>query len=231
MSSERGAVVIPAYQAGGTVGSIVRAASAQGWPVIVVDDASTDRTAEEAMRAGAEVVKRRQNGGKGAALRDGVSLACGRAAAWIITLDADGQHLPAEIPLLLEASRETGADLVIGNRMHNPRGMPWDRRLTNRFMSWFISRMTGQAIPDTQCGFRWISRRLFDRVRLSSNRFEIESELVIRAARAGFRVGSVPVSSVYRRQTSFIRPLRDALRFLRLLGCLALERGGRERSV
>lgn len=224
-------VVIPAYQAEGTLGPIVRAIVAQGLPVIVVDDASTDRTAEEAERAGARVVRRGRNGGKGIALREGISLACAGVVPWVVTLDADGQHLPAEIPLLLRAAQTTGADLVIGNRMQNPRGMPLERRWTNRFMSWLISRVTGQSVPDTQCGFRWISSRLWDGIRLSSSRYEVESELVIRAARSGFRVTSVPISSVYRREVSFIRPIRDTVRFLLLLVRLSREPASRGRSL
>ena len=149
MSSDPGRVVIPAYQAERTIGPIVRAVVAQGLPVLVVDDASTDRTAQEAERAGARVVRRSRNGGKGTALREGLSEACEGAVPWVITMDADGQHLPVEIPLLLRAAQTLQADLVIGDRMKNPREMPLERRWTNQFMSWIISRVTGQRIPDT----------------------------------------------------------------------------------
>lgn len=231
MSSDQGGVVIPAYQAEGTLGPIVRAIVAQGLPVIVVDDASTDQTAEEAERAGAEMIRRGDNGGKGAALRDGLARAAQRGWLWVITLDADGQHLASEIPLLLKAAAATGADLVIGNRMGNPHGMPPGRRLTNRLMSWFISRMIGRQVPDTQCGFRWISRRALEGIRLSSDRYEVESEMLIRSVWAGFRIASVPISSVYRRGVSFIRPFRDTVRFLALLRRLSQERASAERSV
>ena len=132
-------------------------------------------------------------------------------------MDADGQHLPAEIPLLLKEATKGESDMIIGNRMGDPHGMPWDRRFTNRIMSWLLSRIAGQHVPDTQCGFRAISRRALESIQLTSERFEIESELVLRCARAGLRIASVPISSVYRHQTSFIRPFRDTLRFLRLL--------------
>lgn len=210
-------MVIPAYQAGQTIRPLVQALRDLRLPVLVVDDASSDPTAAEARRAGAEVKVRSSNGGKGAALREGLEEAGGRGFGWVLTMDADGQHLASEIPRFLQARERTGADLIVGDRMQNPKGMPVDRWLTNRFMSWLISRLTGQEIPDTQCGFRLVSAKILRQVELESQRFEIESELVVKAAWAGFRVASVPVTSVYRRHISFIRPIRDTFRFLLFL--------------
>ena len=213
-------VLIPAYQAGQAIGSLIREIRALGLRVAVVDDASTDGTAAQAQAAGAQVIRRPVNGGKGAALREGFSVICRSGVDWIVTMDADGQHLASEIPLLLQEAVRGRSDIVIGNRMEDPRRMPLDRRLTNRFMSWLISRLAGQRVPDTQCGFRAISRRVLESVTLVSEHFEIESELVLRGARAGFRISSVPISSVYQQQMSFIRPFQDTLRFLKLLRSL-----------
>ena len=141
----------------------------------------------------------------------------------MLTMDADGQHLPEEIPLFLQKAREGGADLLIGDRMGRPRGMPLDRWFTNLIMSRILSGVAGQTVPDTQCGFRMVRRRVLEKVRLTSDRFEVESELVVRAARAGFQIVSVPVSSVYRRQISFIRPLQDTVRFFLFLWRLKKE--------
>lgn len=217
-------VIIPAYQAQKAIGPLVREVRAQGLPVIVVDDASTDATAAEAEKAGASVIRRAANGGKGAALRDGFERALQDGTGWVVTMDADGQHLPSEIGAFLRRAEQGGADLLVGNRMQKPRGMPPDRWLTNFVMSKIISRVAGQKVPDTQCGFRLIRRRLLEKVRLVTDRFEIESELVIRAGWAGFRIESVPISSVYRRQISFIRPLRDTVRFFSFLRSLKKER-------
>ena len=224
MSSTDFVVVIPAYRAKGSIGALVSEVARMGLPVIVVDDASEDGTADEAAGAGASVIRRRINGGKGAALREGISKALQGGCGWILVMDADGQHLPAEIPLFLQEARRTDADLLIGNRMGRPRGMPLDRWASNRVMSWILSRVSGQKVPDTQCGFRLIRRQVLEKVRLTCDRFEVESELVVRAARAGFRIASVPISSVYRRQISFIRPFRDTVRFLRFLCRLKKER-------
>ena len=217
-------MVIPAYQAEASIVPLIAEVRQMGLPVIVVDDASNDGTAKAAEAAGATVIRRPVNGGKGAALRDGIPAALQRGCDWVLMLDADGQHLVSEIPLFFREAQRGGADLLIGNRMGRPRGMPLDRWVTNRIMSWIISNVAGQKIPDTQCGFRMVHRRVMEKVQLTCDRFEVETEMVIRTARAGFRIASVPVSSVYRRQISFIRPLRDTVRFFRLLSRFRREK-------
>lgn len=102
--------------------------------------------------------------------------------------------------------------------------MPPHRCVTNWLMSWLISRIAGRHVPDTQCGFRRVSCRLLERIPLTSERFEIDSEMIIRAGWAGFRITSVPVTCVYRREASFIHPVGDTLRFLRFLRRLLAER-------
>ncbi len=213
-------VVIPAYRAEAAIESVVKATLEQGLHVIVVDDASGDDTGAMAKKAGAAVIHRAVNGGKGAALREGLQAALQEGFRWILTMDADGQHLPAEIPRFIQIAAEGKVDVILGSRMWNPRGMPFERRLTNWFMSWLLSRITGQRIPDSQCGFRLISHRALKNLDLTSDRFEIESELVIKSSWAGFTLTSIPVSSVYEKHSSFIHPLRDTVRFLLFLRSL-----------
>ncbi len=224
MSFNSTVVVIPAYQAQATIGLLVKAILGFRLPVIVVDDASRDATARVAQEAGAKVVQLPRNAGKGRALRTGWELACQEGFHWIATLDADGQHLPAELPQFLKAASGGQADLIVGNRMNHPRGMPLERWITNGLMSWVLSRVTNLAIPDSQCGFRLISRRILEQVRLTTDRFEIESELLVKSAWAGFRILSIPVTCVYRRQISFIRPVQDTVRFFRFLRATLKER-------
>ena len=216
-------VVIPAYQAEGSIGPLVRDIVAQGLPVIVVDDGSLDRTSAEASRCGARVLTRALNGGKGAALREGFAAALEGDFEWILVMDADGQHLPAEIPLFLKRAAGGDIDLILGSRMECPQDMPVMRRLTNWIMSRILSLLVHQSMPDTQCGFRLISRRVVDKVQLTSDRFEIDSELVVKSAWAGFRIIWVPVSSIYRHNLSFIRPVQDTIRFVRFLMRLKRE--------
>jgi len=144
--------VIPAYNEAPRVGAVVLAVR-ELLPVIVVDDGSTDRTSDVARETGAEVVEQRPNQGKGAALRSGFRQALAIGADAIFTLDADGQHAPADIPLLLAAATADPApDLVIGTRSF--RSMPPIRRLSNELGRRAFSWAVGRDIPDNQSGFR-----------------------------------------------------------------------------
>src|SRR6266704_2780452 len=187
------AAVIPAYQDEKHIGDIVRRTRERLHYVLVVDDGSTDQTAQRAREAGAEVI--------------GVSL-----------LDSDGQHLPEEIDRFLAAvTCATQRTFLIGNRMNNLAGMPFIRRVVNRYMSSQISRLCGQDIPDTQCGFRMLDRQLIPELLGGGHRFDYDTEVLIIASRKGYRIESVPITTVYTDQVSKIRPLRDAVRFLKLM--------------
>jgi glycosyltransferase involved in cell wall biosynthesis len=213
MSGElRIAATIPAYQAAPSVGAVVRGALAVLPEVLVLNDGSTDDTAEEALRAGARVLSFPQNRGKGAALRAAFADLFGRGFDGVITLDADGQHLPEEIPKLLVAAPQ--ADLVLGVRDHLFADMSAVRRASNRLSSRAISFAAGQALSDIQTGFRFYSKRLVETVGFPESRFEAESAVVVRAARRGFRIVSVPVRLGFAdgRLTSHYRPLLDSLR-------------------
>ena len=189
--------------------------AAPGLKVLVVDDGSRDGTARAARAAGAEVVSHPENLGKGAALRTGFAAALSCGAAGVVTMDADGQHPPQCLPRFLEAA--SGADLVLGCRMGQARAMPWLRRHTNRTMSRVVSGIARVPLKDTQCGYRWISAAVLRGVRLGTGHYETESELLIRAARAGFRIAEVPIPAVYAGEESHIRRGRDTVRFLRLV--------------
>ena len=209
--------VIPARDAAATVGAVVaglRGAMA-GIEVIVVDDGSADATVEAARSAGAFVVRHPENRGKGAALETGFDEALARGADAVLALDADGQHDVSAAPLLLAAL--AGADLAIGSRERDRAGMPWLRRVTNDVTTWWVSRLAGQRIEDTQSGYRAIRAGVLRAVRPRSRRFEYESEFLIGAARAGFRIVPVPVPTLYNAPGSHIHPLVDTLRFIRLI--------------
>ncbi|HET6887560.1 MAG TPA: glycosyltransferase family 2 protein [Candidatus Udaeobacter sp.] len=225
------AAVIPAYQDEKHIGDIVRRTRKQLHYVIVVDDGSSDRTAQRAREAGAEVITHDQNRGKGEAIKTGlthwlaVASPSGRAAdgldrqaTWVSLLDSDGQHLPEEIDLFLTAAASsTQPTFLIGNRMNNFAGMPFIRRVVNRYMSRRISRVCKQEIPDTQCGFRMLDHQLIPQLLGGGDRFDYDTEVLIIASRKGYRVESVPITTVYTDQVSKIRPLRDAIRFLKLM--------------
>ncbi|MBI4226804.1 MAG: glycosyltransferase family 2 protein [Candidatus Omnitrophica bacterium] len=213
-------VVIPAFNVARTIGSLVVQLRAMGLAVVVVDDGSTDPTPAVATAAGADVLSHAANAGKGRSLRDGFAWGAARGHDLLVAMDGDGQHLPADLPRLVAALQADGVGVAVGNRMRQLRNMPWARRVTNWLMSWGISWLCRQRVPDSQCGFRAIRRAVLDRIPLTSERYEIESELLIQAARAGFRIVSVPITTIYRNERSRIRPLADTVRFFRFLRTL-----------
>lgn len=210
-------VVVPALNAERTLERVVREARALMEPVVVVDDGSTDGTGDVARAAGATVLRHDQNRGKGAALKTGFAYALANEFEGVITLDADGQHLPAELPKFAAAVRETGADLIIGSRAHLFAGMRRHRRLANRFSSWAISRGSGARVEDSQSGFRYYSAAMIRAIPYRSEGFDFESEAIVRAVVRGYRVVSIPVSLGFidGQATSHFRPVLDIARILR----------------
>jgi glycosyltransferase involved in cell wall biosynthesis len=223
------AALIPAYQDERHIGDIVRRTREQLGNVLVIDDGSSDQTAQCAREAGAEVIVHDQNRGKGDAIKTGLArwfaaANCsggdrpGQKVRWVILLDSDGQHLPEEVDRFLTAAASaTQPTFFIGNRMNNVGRMPFIRRVVNRYMSRQISRVCGQEIPDTQCGFRMLDGQLIPELLGGGDRFDYDTEVLIIASRKGYRIDSVPITTVNTDQVSKIRPLRDALRFLKLI--------------
>jgi len=209
--------LIPAYYEAAQIQAVARRALAQLDHVLVLDDGSTDRTAEEARKAGAEVIRHERNQGKGAAIKTGLRELMARGFGYVLILDGDGQHLPEEIPAFLEEANRSGAPFVVGTRMSDTARMPLPRRLTNRFMSAQISRLCGQRVPDSQCGFRMMHRDVIPHLFCESNNYDYETEMLLMASREGFRIASVPVSTIYGEEKSKIHPLRDSVRFFQLI--------------
>jgi glycosyltransferase involved in cell wall biosynthesis len=212
------AAIIPAYNEEKHIGDVARRTRAQLGHVLVVDDGSNDRTAERAREAGAEVIIHPQNRGKGESIKTGLRHWLDRQFDFVIILDADGQHRPEEIERFVAAAvSATEPKLVLGNRMNDVARMPRTRRIVNRYMSKKISRVCRQEIPDTQCGFRMLHRQLIPDLLEGADRFEYETEMLIIASRKGFRIESVPISTVYSDEVSSIHPVRDTLRFFKLM--------------
>ena len=212
------AAVIPAFNDEKHIGDIVRRTREQLDHVLVIDDGSTDHTAQRARDAGAEVIVHNQNRGKGEALKTGLGHWLDQEVRWVVLLDSDGQHLPEEIDRFIAAADSAmGPAFFIGNRMNNLAGMPFIRRVVNRYMSKRISRVCGQDIPDTQCGFRMLDRQLIPDLLSGGHRFDYDTEVLIVASRKGYRIESVPITTVYSDQVSKIHPVRDALRFFKLM--------------
>ena len=207
-------IVIPSYNEYRTIGDIVRDIVKMGLSILVVDDGSSDKTERMALDNGALVIRNKQNLGKGLSVRQGIKYVLEKTNfEWMIIMDGDGQHHTEDIPALIKATHADGADLVIGNRMHETEAMPPSRYWTNRFMSWVVSKMCRQYIPDTQCGYRLINADALKKLKLTSKKYDIESEVLIQAAESGMKIRSVPIRTIYGEETSQINPVRDTIRF------------------
>jgi glycosyltransferase involved in cell wall biosynthesis len=222
------AAIIPAYRAEPSVAAVVRGALDHVDDVVVVDDGSDDRTAEVAADAGARVLRHARNLGKGRALRTGFEHVFERGHDRVVTLDADGQHLPGEIPALALAA--VRAHLVVGSRDHLFGEMGTVRRLSNRWSSALIAAVAGLALSDVQSGFRVYARELIDAVGFPEPRFEAESAVIVRAARRGFSIVATPVRLGFAdgRTTSHYRPVVDSVRIAIAVARARLERASWE---
>jgi glycosyltransferase involved in cell wall biosynthesis len=215
--------------------------------IVVVDDGSLDQTSEIAQRAGVVVLKHESNKGKGEALRTGFRYALGKNYPTMITIDADLQHDPESIPDFIhktgnvtmnyplpfgERDRVRGnqdecnkfyhfyrasPDILIGKREKNLKIMPFPRWLSNNLTSVIVSVLSGQSIRDSQSGYRLISTQVLRNVKLESRNFDLEPEILIKASRKGFRIDEVPIRTIYRGGKSFINPLVDTGRFIKLM--------------
>jgi glycosyltransferase involved in cell wall biosynthesis len=207
--------LVPCFNEAARIGPVV--AQVQGYlpKVMVVDDGSTDATAEQARSAGAEIIRFAKNHGKGNALQAGWRRARALGFTWVIMLDGDGQHAADDIPKFFARAELTGCPLVVGNRMADCTAMPLLRRRVNRWMSRRISRMTGARLPDSQCGYRLAHLETLLSLPIHANRFEIESAMLAAFCRAGWSIEFVPIQTIYQREASKINPLTDTFRWLR----------------
>lgn len=212
-------VLIPAYNEEKRVGAVVREVREYCPDVVVIDDGSPDDTDKVAAEAGATVLEHVHNQGKGAALQTGFDYARANGYDLALTLDADGQHAPSDIPAFLQAYERTHSPVIVGNRMGHVRDMPWNRRFVNRFMSDLLSRVMGQYVPDSQCGYRLYHRSAFPEgpYDAHSQRFAAESEILLRLALQGRKIGAVTIQTIYGDEKSKVRPFFDTLRFFRML--------------
>ena len=210
----RVAVVIPAYQAASTV-AVVAASARIVAPVYMVDDGSTDGTGDVGRGLGATVLTHATNRGKGVALGTGIAAALAAGADVIVTIDADGQHPPAEIPRLLAPIVAGRADLVLGARERNA-AMPLGRRLTNWISARLATRIAGQGVTDAQTGFRAFTRAVAQHVRPTGDRYDYETAFLLGACDAGFRVTCVTIPTIYGGAKSHFRSWGDTWRVARV---------------
>jgi glycosyltransferase involved in cell wall biosynthesis len=224
------AVLIPAYNEAATIADIVRRATQHVAWVIVVDDCSSDDTAALAIEAGATVLRQANNQGKGAGLWRGMRYALEWGAAAILTLDADGQHRPEDMPKLLETYQLTTNALVIAARLEHRAAAPASRRFANAMADFWISWAAGCPIQDTQSGFRLYPAGFLKQIvgpQPGQYGFGFESALLIQAGSLGFYPKIVPIETIYpvQARSSYYQPWRDTWRIIKLVARALFLRG------
>ncbi|HPP66667.1 MAG TPA: glycosyltransferase family 2 protein [bacterium] len=220
------AVLIPAHNEAQSIGVLIREIIKIIPTVFVIDDGSTDNTADIARANGAFVIRHSQCMGKGAALQTAFEHLKNLPFSIYITMDGDGQHMPSDIySFLQELENNKKVGIIVGKRRIKGTNMPFIRRLTNISMSFLTSLLAFQWIPDSQNGFRAIKKDVIKDMNLISSHFETETEILLRAAWKGVKISSVCVSTVYKKEKSKIKPINDTKKFFLMLLKLCISYG------
>ena len=201
---------IPAHNEAKYIGTIVLKARQHADEVMVVDDGSTDQTADVARLAGASVIRHQQNRGYGASVQTLLAEAKKRNPDVLVLLDADAQHNPDEIPDLIKPIL-AGSDLVIGSRERQRGNIPYYRRIGQRVLSYSSHILSGKKVIDSECGFRAFSSRAIAELELSQNGMAISAETIAAATEKGLNVTQSPVSAIYTKDGSTLRPITHGL--------------------
>lgn len=209
-------VIIPAYNEESRIGNTISNTLDYTDDIMVVDDGSTDNTASVCKRFDITVLQNETNLGKGDALIKGFLWAYRNEYEAVITLDADGQHSPRHIPDFVERLK-SGYDIVIGNRLNTLSPMPKQRIFSNHLVSFLSSIISKKLLRDAQSGYRAIRTAVFTKVPIRFSGFESEIELLMKSARAGFKITHIPISTIYTgEEESKIRAIREIYRFTRM---------------
>jgi len=216
----RTVILIPALNAAATLPALLDALlnSVSAEEILVVNDGSTDNTEEVVRKRQIQCVSLEKTGGKGAALRAGFRvLKNDQSIDSVVTMDADLQHDPEDLPMFLRCREETGSNIVLGSRKILGTSMPLHRRLSNVMTSFLVSARTGCSIRDSQCGFRLIGMEVLKAIETESAGYEAETELLLKACRLGFKVASVPIRTVYNGERSSMTHWDTTRKFVRTM--------------
>lgn len=210
------AAVIPFFNESRTINQIVNNTLQYVDCVIVVDDGSTDDSSSKIPgNINITLLKFKVNRGKGFALREGLNEGVKKGYTQLITIDADLQHNPDEIPLLIYELNNY--DIVIGNRLNNLVNMPLHRRMSNKITSFLLSLKTGKKIIDSQCGFRAYRAEVIKNIKTVKNGYDAESEIIIKASRKGYKIGFTDISTIYGNEESKMSPVKTTFNFIKVL--------------
>ncbi len=218
------AILIPAYNEGKYIKDVILECRRYNHDIIIVDDGSTDDTAEilRSLKdlSDPEVIflKHEVNKGKGEALKTGFQYAVQNEYPGVVTIDADGQHKVNEIADFLDARKTNNADVIVGSRLKNTKGMPFIRLATNLFTSWLISIVAGKKISDVQSGFRYIGHDVLKNIKLETKKFDTESEILLKACWMDYKIINIPISTIYHKDfVSHVNPFKDTIKFFKLV--------------
>ena len=208
-------ILIPTFNEAKAIGALISAIKQRNIDVYVSDDGSTDDTVRIAKKLGVHVITNAVRTGKGATLRRGFDHLLPLDYTGVIVMDGDGQHAPEDLEGFLKKINEDAQCIIIGDRLINPQGMPWIRLMTNKIMSFIISIGCGQKVNDTQSGFRYINLDIYKNLQITTSGYEIETEVLMKSAKKGYTIYSVPIKTIYGDETSKIQPFHDTIRFLK----------------
>jgi len=203
--------LIPAFNEAATIADVVRGVAPHVSHVLVIDDGSSDDTAARAETAGGEVIRHPQNRGKGHAVRTGLARVLDGPYTHVLLMDGDGQHRPEDVARMVDAARESDADLIVGERVFDKSQMPRSRYYSNTIGSRALSAFIGSPVKDSQSGFRLIRCAALKGIPLTATGYEIETEMLIKLARRRIRMTGVPVTLSYGAKSK-LRPIRDTTR-------------------
>ena len=202
--------IIPVYNEERHIKKVIEKTLKYIKDVLVIDDGSTDQTPSEIAKTPVRVFRHQKNLGKGEALKSAFKLTMDYEA--VIIIDGDEQHDSDEIPNFLRMADQY--DLIIGSR-EKRKYMPLINKISNNISTWIISRLAHQNILDSQSGYRLIKRKLIDSLDLKTERFETETEIIIQAAKKGFKIGHLPIKTIYQTEKSHFHKTKDTLRFIK----------------
>jgi glycosyltransferase involved in cell wall biosynthesis len=211
-------VLIPAYNAEATLRGVIEGVKRSRFDIVVVDDGSTDSTPRIVREMGVTLLRHPENRGKGRALRTGFNYVIEHGYEAVITIDADGQHDPADIPRFVELYRQGRPDIIIGSRAAQFNEMPWLRRFWNQLGAKAVSRLTKTPVSDSQSGYRLVRTDVIGDLQLTTSTYEMEMELLIKACKKGYRVVTMDVigHAINDTSTSHFRPVVDTFKICML---------------
>jgi len=218
------ALLIPAYNEEKYIQSVIENCTSYGMDIIIIDDGSSDSTAEKVRSLitssvnSLKLIVHPKNMGKGRALITGYEYISNNDYTGVITLDADGQHDPDEIKDFLKIVRDEDPDLIIGNRLGNTSGMPFIRLATNVFTSWIVSNIAGKKVSDVQSGYRYLKSDALRKIKLRTRNFDTEPEIIMRAGWNNMKILNVPIKTIYHDDfKSYVNPVTDTIKFFKLV--------------